>query len=77
MSPLTRRQLLRSMGTGAAALGVLALYDRLGSDEFDDSDVTTLRTFAGHAAVAHDQVRAEPERHDRHASDSPHMSRSW
>jgi diguanylate cyclase (GGDEF)-like protein len=44
-----------------AALGVLALYDRLGSDEFDDSDVTTLRTFAGQAAVAVDNVRAHEE----------------
>jgi diguanylate cyclase (GGDEF)-like protein len=44
-----------------AALGVLALYDRLGSDEFDDSDLTTLRTFAGQAAVAVDNVRAHEE----------------
>jgi HAMP domain-containing protein len=33
-------------------LGVLALYDRLGGDEFDDADVVTVRSFAGHAAVA-------------------------
>jgi diguanylate cyclase (GGDEF)-like protein len=45
----------------SAALGVLALYDRLGSDEFDDSDVTTLRTFAGQAAVAVDNVRVHQE----------------
>jgi diguanylate cyclase (GGDEF)-like protein len=45
----------------SSALGVLALYDRLGSDEFDDSDVTTLRTFAGQAAVAVDNVRAHEE----------------
>ncbi|HEU4426541.1 MAG TPA: diguanylate cyclase [Pilimelia sp.] len=44
-----------------AALGVLALYDRLGADEFDDSDVTTLRTFAGQAAVAVDNVRVHEE----------------
>jgi diguanylate cyclase (GGDEF)-like protein len=48
-------------GGAPAALGVLALYDRLGSDEFDDSDVTTLRTFAGQAAVAVDNVRAHQE----------------
>ena len=30
-------------------LGVLALYDRLGADEFDDADLLTLRTFAGQA----------------------------
>ncbi|MBQ1019388.1 diguanylate cyclase [Micromonospora sp. D93] len=45
----------------AAALGVLALYDRLGVDEFDDDDLATLRTFAGHAAVAVDNVRVHEE----------------
>jgi diguanylate cyclase (GGDEF)-like protein len=43
------------------ALGVLALYDRLGMDEFDDSDLVTLRTFAGQAAVAVDNVRVHEE----------------
>jgi diguanylate cyclase (GGDEF)-like protein len=43
------------------ALGVLALYDRLGSDEFDDADLITLRTFAGQAAVAVDNVRVHQE----------------
>ncbi len=37
--------------------GVLALYNRLGSDEFDDSDLIRLSTFAGQAAVAVDNVR--------------------
>ncbi|TDC35751.1 diguanylate cyclase [Micromonospora sp. 15K316] len=52
-------------GTGgaepAAALGVLALYDRLGTDEFDDDDLVTLRTFASHAAVAVENVRGHEE----------------
>ncbi|WP_167537081.1 sensor domain-containing diguanylate cyclase [Micromonospora terminaliae] len=43
------------------ALGVLALYDRLGADEFDDDDLVTLRTFAGHAAVAVENVRVHEE----------------
>ncbi|MEV1287180.1 diguanylate cyclase [Micromonospora sp. NPDC049679] len=43
------------------SLGVLALYDRLGSDEFDDADLSTLRTFAGQAAVAVDNVRVHRE----------------
>jgi len=43
------------------ARGVLALYDRLGIDEFDDADVVTLRTFAGQAAVALDNVRVHEE----------------
>jgi diguanylate cyclase (GGDEF)-like protein len=41
--------------------GVLALYDRLGGDEFDDTDLLTLRTFAGQAAVAVDNVRIHEE----------------
>jgi len=43
------------------ASGVLALYDRLGGDEFDDADLVTLRTFAGQAAVAVDNVRVHEE----------------
>jgi two-component system, cell cycle response regulator len=43
------------------ARGVLALYDRHGFDEFDDTDVATLRTFAGQAAVALDNVRVHKE----------------
>ncbi|MET8229930.1 diguanylate cyclase [Micromonospora sp. NPDC005298] len=46
---------------GTAALGVLALYDRVGADEFDDDDLVTLRTFAGHAAVAVENVRVHEE----------------
>jgi two-component system, cell cycle response regulator len=37
--------------------GVLALYNRLGTDEFDDTDLVRLSTFAGQAAVAVDNVR--------------------
>jgi diguanylate cyclase (GGDEF)-like protein len=44
-----------------AGRGVLALYDRHGFDEFDDADLTTLRTFAGQAAVALDNVRVHEE----------------
>jgi two-component system, cell cycle response regulator len=42
-------------------LGVLALYDRLGGDRFDDSDLSTLRTFAGQAGVAVHNVRLHEE----------------
>ncbi|HET6529983.1 MAG TPA: diguanylate cyclase [Actinoplanes sp.] len=42
-------------------LGVLALYDRLGAEEFDDTDLRTLRTFAGQAGVAVHNVRAHEE----------------
>ena len=44
-----------------ATLGVLALYDRLGSDEFEDTDLMTLRRFAGQAGVAVHNVRMHEE----------------
>ncbi len=44
-----------------ATLGVLALYDRLGADQFDDTDLLTLRTFAGQAGVAVHNVRVHEE----------------
>jgi diguanylate cyclase (GGDEF)-like protein len=43
------------------AWGVLALYDRLGPDEFSETDVSTLATFAAQAAVALDNVRLHEE----------------
>jgi two-component system, cell cycle response regulator len=49
------------VGTRPAVLGVLALYDRLGADEFDDTDLLTLRTFAGQAGVAVHNVRMHEE----------------
>jgi diguanylate cyclase (GGDEF)-like protein len=48
-------------GPAPATLGVLALYDRLGADEFDDADLLTLRTFAGQAGVAVNNVRVHEE----------------
>lgn len=42
-------------------LGVLALYDRLDGDDFDEADLVTLQTFAGHAAVAVQNVRLHEE----------------
>jgi diguanylate cyclase (GGDEF)-like protein len=44
-----------------ATLGVLALYDRVGGDLFDDADLQTLRTFAGQAGVAVHNVRIHEE----------------
>jgi diguanylate cyclase (GGDEF)-like protein len=44
-----------------ATLGVLALYDRVGGDAFDDGDLLTLRTFAGQAGVAVHNVRVHEE----------------
>jgi diguanylate cyclase (GGDEF)-like protein len=44
-----------------ATLGVLALYDRVGGDDFDDADLHTLRTFAGQAGIAVHNVRVHEE----------------
>jgi diguanylate cyclase (GGDEF)-like protein len=43
------------------ALGVLALYDQLGGVAFGDTDLDTLRTFAGQAGVAVHNVRVHEE----------------
>jgi diguanylate cyclase (GGDEF)-like protein len=53
-----------------AAQGVLAVYDRLGRDEFDDGDLDTLRTFAGQASVAVDNVRVHEEAQRLSVTDS-------
>jgi diguanylate cyclase (GGDEF)-like protein len=53
-----------------AARGVLALYDRHGRDEFDEADLDTLRTFAGQAAVAVDNVRVHEEAQRLSVTDS-------
>ncbi|GAB3968795.1 hypothetical protein GCM10027615_21430 [Plantactinospora veratri] len=50
-----------AFGVGRIPVGVLALYDRLGADEFDDVDLVTLGTFADHAAVAVENVRMHEE----------------
>ncbi|GAA2141904.1 diguanylate cyclase [Glycomyces algeriensis] len=42
--------------TDAGVLGVLVLYNRIGGDEFESGDVDTLRTFAGQASVAVENV---------------------
>src|SRR5215475_7006695 len=47
---------------GAANIrGVLALCDRIGGADFDEDDLRMVRTFAGHAAVAVDNVRLHDE----------------
>lgn len=61
-SPTARRNHEPAPGAaGTGALGVLVLYDRVGDVEFDDGDLVTLRTFAGHAAVAVENVRVHEE----------------
>ncbi|MEU4618724.1 diguanylate cyclase [Actinoplanes sp. NPDC023801] len=48
-------------GPEHGTLGVLALYDRLGGPAFSDTDLRTLRTFAGQAGVAVHNVRVHEE----------------
>ncbi|MBB2945960.1 diguanylate cyclase (GGDEF)-like protein [Actinoplanes lutulentus] len=48
-------------GPEPGTLGVLALYDRLGGPGFEDTDLMTLRTFAGQAGVAVHNVRVHEE----------------
>ncbi|GAA4911567.1 diguanylate cyclase (GGDEF)-like protein [Stackebrandtia albiflava] len=47
--------------TGDALLGVLAVYDPAGEGEFDADDLSTLRDFAGQAAVAVGNVLSHRE----------------
>jgi two-component system, cell cycle response regulator len=49
------------VGDGPAPVGVLALYDPLGSAAFEDDDQVTLQAFARHAAVAVNNVRQHEE----------------
>jgi two-component system cell cycle response regulator len=48
-------------GPEEGTLGVLALFDRLGGASFEDTDLRTLRTFAGQAGVAVHNVRVHEE----------------
>ncbi len=54
--PACRTYIMVPFSGSGRLLGVLALYDRLGADDFDDGDLVTLRTFAGQAAVAVENV---------------------
>ncbi|AEV88692.1 diguanylate cyclase [Actinoplanes sp. SE50] len=60
-APPVGDMLLDEAEAGPGTLGVLALYDRLGSSSFDDADLRTLRTFAGQAGVAVRNVRVHEE----------------
>ncbi len=50
-----------ALAVSTSGTGVLALYDRLGDDDFDDTDLRTVRSFASHASVAVDNVRKHAE----------------
>jgi diguanylate cyclase (GGDEF)-like protein len=50
-----------SVGDQTGIRGVVALYDRLGGADFDESDRQALQVFAGQAAIAVDNVRQHDE----------------
>src|SRR5262249_39603865 len=50
-----------SKAAASRVRGVLALYDGLGGGDFNETDLRTVRAFAGHAAVAVDNVRLHDE----------------
>ncbi len=50
-----------ALAASSSGIGVLVLYDRIGDDDFDDTDLRTVRSFASHAAVAVDNVRKHAE----------------
>ncbi|GLY03354.1 hypothetical protein Acsp01_37330 [Actinoplanes sp. NBRC 101535] len=60
-APPSSDPLLAEIEPEPGVLGVLALYDRLGGPDFDDADMRTLRTFAGQAGVAVNNVRVHEE----------------
>jgi len=59
--PSCRTYMAVPFSVPGSVTGVLALYDRVGGDEFDDPDLVTLRTFAGQAAIAVENVRVHEE----------------
>jgi diguanylate cyclase (GGDEF)-like protein len=59
--PFSTRRAPGSDPAESAVRGVLALYDRLGGEEFDDDDQATLRKFAAQSAVAAENVRVHEE----------------
>jgi diguanylate cyclase (GGDEF)-like protein len=59
--PNARELISVPMRTSAGVLGVLNLYDRADGRPFDAGDLETIRTFAGQAAVALDNVLLHQE----------------
>lgn len=59
--PVGRSVISVPLKSSGRVIGVLNLYDRIDADEFDDSDLATIRTFAGQATVAVDNVLLHQE----------------
>ncbi len=61
LEPTARELISVPMRTSRGLLGVLTLYDRADGRPFDAGDLQTIRTFAGQAAVAVDNVLLHQE----------------
>jgi two-component system, cell cycle response regulator len=61
LEPVAEELISVPMRTGGGVLGVLNLYDRVDGRPFDAGDLQTIRTFAGQAAVALDNVLLHQE----------------
>jgi two-component system cell cycle response regulator len=61
LEPVAEELISVPMRTGGGVLGVLNLYDRMDGRPFDAGDLQTIRTFAGQAAVALDNVLLHQE----------------
>jgi diguanylate cyclase (GGDEF)-like protein len=61
LEPTAQELISVPMRAGAGVLGVLNLYDRIDGRPFDAGDLETIRTFAGQAAVALDNVLLHQE----------------
>jgi diguanylate cyclase (GGDEF)-like protein len=61
LEPIAEELISVPMRTSGGVLGVLNLYDRMDGHPFDAGDLQTIRTFAGQAAVALDNVLLHQE----------------
>jgi diguanylate cyclase (GGDEF)-like protein len=59
--PTARDVMAVPLRTGSSVLGVVSLYDRKDGRAFDNGDLETIKTFAGQAAVALDNVLLHQE----------------
>ncbi|MHB8339787.1 MAG: GGDEF domain-containing protein, partial [Mycobacteriales bacterium] len=59
--PVARSLIAVPLRSAGRVTGVLCLYDRIAAPEFDEGDMETIRTFAGQAAVAIDNVLLHQE----------------
>ena len=61
LEPAAKSVIAVPLKSSGRVIGVLDLYDRIDAEEFDDSDLATMRTFASQATVAIDNVLLHQE----------------